>query len=531
MSTSDSKNIANTPIGKLSDMYISEFLKHSPTTRTYESVGDEHDELEDYSYDTTEMEDLNQKFILKVSKVTTNSEAEQLAKNIMLQTLTMDNQLSHSKQFFANWGPEDSPVTNTLSLIEYSAKNIEPEQFLSRVSKVPTALTQWFNSLEIAKKEGILNSEKSAAALLILLEQMYKNQKYLELVKSVFGKNLTRYQEQIARQADAAHYSLYLKLKHNYLPYANLELGIGYENYQLLAKNNLGIEVDLPEIYYQVRESLAVTLSDIRATAKLVDKNFYSVTQTMHDLDKATYNCSHAQITKFVSELQAKASEALKNTLDLKGIKPCELLISSDPMDENPYYLPHFSTEQNGVFVFPEEMAKHLWRTPSTVYHESIPGHHLQFSIQNINQRNLTSYQKMLGDNPGFEEGWAFYVEKLLDKLGVFETPSHRLSHLLDKALRLSRVELDIAIHLNGEVTKIPKLSYFEAINKLITSHQSKVSAVYEVNRYLALPTQAITYQIGSDVIEREIAKSPTLGIVSAHSKILAKGTRPLNLL
>ena len=145
MSTSDSKNIANTPIGKLSDMYISEFLKHSPTTRTYESVGDEHDELEDYSYDTTEMEDLNQKFILKVSKVTTNSEAELLAKNIMLQNLTMDNQLSHSKQFFANWGPEYSPVTNTLALIEYSAKNIEPEQFLSRVSKVPTALTQWFN--------------------------------------------------------------------------------------------------------------------------------------------------------------------------------------------------------------------------------------------------------------------------------------------------------------------------------------------------------------------------------------------------
>jgi hypothetical protein len=531
MSTSDSKDIANTPIGKLSDMYISEFLKNSPSTRTYESVGDQHDELEDYSYDTTKMEDLNQKFIQKVSKVRTNSEAEQLAKNIMLQTLNVDNQLSHSKQFFANWGPEDSPVTNTLALIEYSAKNIEPEQFLSRVSKVPTALTQWFNSLEMAKKEGILNSEKSASALLLLLEKMYKNQKYLGLVKSVFGKNLTRYQEQIARQADAAHYSLYLKLKHNYLPYANKEIGIGYENYQLLAKNNLGMEVNLREIYNQVKESLAVTLSDIKATAKLVDKNFYSVTQTMRDLDKATANCTHEQISTFVWDLQEKATKVLKNTLDFKGIKPCELLISTDPLDENPYYLPHFSKEQNGVFVFPEAVAKKLWRTPSTVYHESIPGHHLQFSIQNTNQRNLTSYQKMLGENPGFEEGWAFYVEKLLDKLGIFETPSHRLSHLLDKALRLSRVELDIAIHLRGEVSKIPQITYFEAINKLLTSYQSKISAVYEVDRYLALPAQAITYQIGSDVIEREIAKSSSLAIVSAHSKILAKGTRPLNLL
>ena len=65
MSTSDSENIANTPIGKLSDKYISEFLKHSPTTRTYESIGENHEELENYSFDTTELEDLNKKFIGK----------------------------------------------------------------------------------------------------------------------------------------------------------------------------------------------------------------------------------------------------------------------------------------------------------------------------------------------------------------------------------------------------------------------------------------------------------------------------------
>jgi len=531
MSTSDSKNIANTPIGKLSDMYISEFLKHSPATRTFESVGENHEELEDYSFDNTEMIDLNKKFIEKISKVSTHSESEQLAKSIMLQTLNAENQLSQSKQTFANWGPEDSPVTNTLALVEYSAKTTEPEQFLTRVSKVPTALAQWFDSLELAKKEGILNSEKSTSALLKQLEKIYKNQKYLELVKSVFGKNLTRYQEQIARQADAAHYSLYLKLKHNYLPYAYQEIGIGYENYQLLAKYNLGIEVDLTAIYLEVRDNLASTLSEIKATAKEVDKNFYSVAQTMKNLDNKSYNYSHDQIEQFVNDLQVKASKALVNTLDLTGVKPCELLISTDPLDENPYYLPQFSSEQNGVFVFPEKITKTLWRTPSTIYHESIPGHHLQFSTQHINQSNLTSFQKKLGENPGFEEGWAFYVEKLLDKLGVFDIPSYRLSHLLDKALRLSRVELDIAIHLRGEVSKIPQITYYEAINKLITSHQSKAAATYEVDRYLALPAQAITYQIGSDLIEQKIKKAPSSEIISTHKKILTKGTRPLNLL
>ena len=531
MSTSDSENIANTPIGKLSDKYISEFLKHSPTTRTYESIGENHEELENYSFDTTELEDLNKKFIGKVSKVSTHSEAEQIAKSIMLQTLNTDNQLYQSKQTFANWGPEESPVTSTLALIEYSAKTTEPEQFLSRVSKVPTALAQWFDSLAIAKEEGILNSEKSTSALLKQLEKMYKDQKYLELVKSVFGKNLTRYQEQIARLADTAHYSLYLKLKHNYLPYAHQAIGIGYENYQILAKYNLGIEVDLTAIYLEVRDNLASTLAEIKATAKQVDKNFYSVSQTMQNLDKESIKYSHSQIEQFVNDLQVKASKALVNTLDLSEVKPCKLHISTDPLDENPYYLPHFSSEQNGVFVFPEDIAKNLWRTPSTIYHESIPGHHLQFSTQYINQSNLTSFQKMLGENPGFEEGWAFYVEKLLDNLGVFDTPSHRLSHLLDKALRLSRVELDIAIHLKGEVNKIPQITYYEAIHKLIASHQSKAAATYEVDRYLALPAQAITYQVGSDLIEQKIKKAPSSEIISTHKKILTKGTRPLSLL
>jgi uncharacterized protein (DUF885 family) len=100
----------------------------------------------------------------------------------------------------------------------------------------------------------------------------------------------------------------------------------------------------------------------------------------------------------------------------------------------------------------------------------------------------------------------------------------------LDRALRLARLELDIAIHLNGEETKIPKVDFKSAVERLKEFYQDEKSAIYEVNRYLAIPAQATAYQIGAKLIEENITSKK-----GSNSKkiveLLSKGSRPLSLL
>ena len=88
------------------------------------------------------------------------------------------------------------------------------------------------------------------------------------------------------------------------------------------------------------------------------------------------------------------------------------------------------------------------WRETTTVYHEGVPGHHLQLGAGGVQPRAAQHLAPRLAGTSGHAEGWALYAERLMDELGYLEDPADRLGMLDGQRMRAARVVLDIGVHL-----------------------------------------------------------------------------------
>jgi uncharacterized protein (DUF885 family) len=92
------------------------------------------------------------------------------------------------------------------------------------------------------------------------------------------------------------------------------------------------------------------------------------------------------------------------------------------------------------------------WREVTTVYHEGVPGHHLQVAQTAVRADVLNRYRRLLAWCSGHGEGWALYSERLMDDLGYLADPGNRFGMLDAQAFRASRVIVDLGMHLELEI-------------------------------------------------------------------------------
>jgi uncharacterized protein (DUF885 family) len=169
------------------------------------------------------------------------------------------------------------------------------------------------------------------------------------------------------------------------------------------------------------------------------------------------------------------------------------------------------------------------WSSPSTLYHEGMPGHHLQVGLaQEIT--GLPRYRAQMFFS-GYGEGWALYAEQLADEMGVYENdPLGRLGYLKDQAFRAGRLVIDTGMHAK-KWTREKAVSY---MMDLIGDSQTGMTR--EVDRYCTWPGQACSYKIGHAVWTRLRAEAKAkLGdkfdIKEFHHAGLAAGAMPLDVL
>lgn len=162
------------------------------------------------------------------------------------------------------------------------------------------------------------------------------------------------------------------------------------------------------------------------------------------------------------------------------------------------------------------------------LFHELIPGHHFQVSLdqENPEKHRLGKY---LG-NAGFAEGWALYTERLADEMGLYLDDISRLGMLSNEALRTARLVVDPAIHVMG-------WSRDQAIEYL-TNHTALDENIIgaEIDRYVMLPGQATSYMLGKREIDnlRQEAKERLkehFDIRQFHNQVLKEGTVTLPML
>ncbi|WP_432814132.1 DUF885 domain-containing protein [Sphingorhabdus sp.] len=165
----------------------------------------------------------------------------------------------------------------------------------------------------------------------------------------------------------------------------------------------------------------------------------------------------------------------------------------------------------------------------TTLYlHEGAPGHHFQISIAQENEK-LPAFMRF-GGNTAYVEGWALYAETLGYDMGLYKDPYQRFGTLSDEMLRAMRLVVDTGLHSKGW-TRQQAIDYM-----LANSDMGKTDATAEVERYIAIPTQALAYKIGALTIMRLRDKAKTqLGkkfdVREFHNQVLNTGALPLTVL
>jgi uncharacterized protein (DUF885 family) len=285
---------------------------------------------------------------------------------------------------------------------------------------------------------------------------------------------------------------------------------VGRELYTLASRDFLGATVDLDETYQWGIEELARMTAEQEAVAREI-KPGATVKEAIAFLDGDPTRKLHGTgaLQRWMQETSDRAvAELSKSHFDIpEEVKRLECMIA--PTQEGGIYYTgptdDFSRAGRMWWSVPEGVTEFdTWRELTTVYHEGVPGHHLQIGQAVYNKAMLNTWRRNAGTS-GHAEGWALYAERLMEQLGYLDDPADRLGMLDGQRMRAARVVLDIGVHLEKT---LPDGSgpwtgdyAFGFLARNVNMNEPFVR--FEVNRYLGWPGQAPSYKIGQRIWEQ----------------------------
>jgi uncharacterized protein (DUF885 family) len=172
--------------------------------------------------------------------------------------------------------------------------------------------------------------------------------------------------------------------------------------------------------------------------------------------------------------------------------------------------------------------AQPRWGMETLSLHEAAPGHHFQISIQQ-EMEDAPKFQRF-SESTAFAEGWALYAESIGKEMGLFTDPYQYFGRLSDEMLRAMRLVVDTGLHAKGW-TRDQAIAYM-----VDNSALAKTDIVAEVERYMAIPGQALAYKIGQlKITELRKFAEEELGerfdIRQFHNQVLLDGSLPMSIL
>lgn len=429
------------------------------------------------------------------------------------------------------------------------------KNWLSRMEKFP----EWMEAAQANFRKGMATGFVLPK---VLVEKMIPQMNAAEIVTNEMGenifygpvqhfpKNITKaqqgelqkdYAEMISTKIIPAYKQMAAFLQNEYLPKARESHGLsgvpnGANIYHYYVKSWTTTTLTVPEIQEMGEREVALLRYEMDKVKKQLGFEG-SLEQFLNELKKdprAMPYKSPQEIISGFNGIYQKIQPGLKKMFTVVPktkfeIRQTEKFREATASAE--YIQGAADGSRPGIFYIPIPDATKFNITSgmeSLFLHEAIPGHHYQISLQQENM-NLPKFMRF-GWFGAYGEGWAHYTETLGFELGLYTDPYQKMGYLSDQMLRAVRLVIDTGLH-TGTMNREQAIRYF--LNNVAYDEQG---ATAEVERYMAIPGQALSYKVGALKI-RELRQKYTrslgtkFNLASFHDEVLSSGCLPISVL
>ena len=391
------------------------------------------------------------------------------------------------------------------------------EHIIGRMHRVTEALEGYIQTLEAAREEGKVAPRRQVDIVIEQTAAYYAPSGFFDELAAEVAEAVPALKDEAAAGAEAAkegYRRLNSYLVETLQPIAPSRDAVGRKAYSLHSRSFLGTTIDLDETYAWGVKELESIIARQREVAEEIEPGA-SIERAKQLLDEDPARQLHGtdELKAWMQKLADAAVENLADThFEIGGpMRRIECCIA--PTNEGGIYYtgpsPDFSRPGRMWWSVPEgEDTFTTWRETSTVYHEGVPGHHLQIAIATALKGTMNSWRTNMLWVSGHGEGWALYAERLMEELGYLKDPGDRMGMLNAQRMRAARVVFDIGVHCEMPIPAewaeqlgvepgtiwTSELGYeFLKLNL----DESEGHLRFEFLRYLGWPGQAPSYKIG----------------------------------
>lgn len=505
----------------LAHQFVDEYAKLHPLAATRLGIPGYDAEISDLSPDGAERSaDQARRAITALQATPPESEPDRIARDVMLDRLGAqldDHEAGEQYMWLRTLG---SPMASFRSVFDQMPRGTKEEwaNIASRLNKAPEALRGYRRTLG----EGIAKGRTVARRQVIECArqaEVWSGQKdgqpsFFTSIRTDFERSsiddatLRADVESGVRAADEAYADFRRYLLDEYLPHAVERDGAGRDRYELGVNTFVGAKLDLDETYAWAWDELHRIEREMESTAeKILPGSSVEEARTLLDTDPPRQIEGVEAYRAWLQEMHDDALDKLDGVhFDIDPrIRRVEVMIPPPGGALAAFYTgPSEDFSRPGRTWFPAGTRTTFpkWTDVTTVYHEGVPGHHLQVGATKC--LDLSRYQRMLAFVSGHGEGWALYSERLMAELGFLEVPDYYMGMLSMQALRAVRVIVDIGMHLELPIPADEQFHPGETWNHdlaveftIAKTGIDRDLIASEILRYLGWPAQAISYKVG----------------------------------
>ena len=511
------------PVDAVAEAYVDDYCVLDPVRATYLGVPGYEHRLTDFSPDGhAAREELTRRAYAAARDAEPVDERERVARDAFLERLGLDLELYDAHVHQADVSVIASPLHEMRSAFDLMDTGSEDDwrnvdarlaAFPAALDGVRTTLLEEAEQGHVAARRqllGVADQVRHWTGQVGTAGDVFANLVSAAEVPSSLAGDLDRH----ARAASEATADFGRFLADELGPRGREEDACGIDRYRLGSRYFLGTEIDLAETYAWGWEELARIEADMAAVAqRIVPGGTVDDAVAALDADPARTVQGKAEFAAWMQDLAERTIVAMDEHFDIpEPIRRIECRIAPTS-DGGIYY-----TGPSEDFHRPGRMwwsvpdgttSFSTWREVTTVFHEGVPGHHLQVGQTAYRKELLNRWQRLMCWVSGHGEGWALYAERLMDELGHLDDPGEKLGMLDAQCFRAARVVVDIGMHLKLEIPCDNPFGFrpgetWDHDRGLEFMHQhtrmGDAELAFEVKRYLGWPGQAPSYKVGERI-------------------------------